>query len=122
MIRSIFLYLDRTFVLKSNSILSLWSVITSILFNVTSHGCIVIFCRDMGLDLFRKHVLNNNRIRKRTIEGILEMIQLERNGDAIDRSLVKNLLRMLSDLQVKLNFYYTKCIKIILNENFFFFN
>ncbi|CAD5118119.1 DgyrCDS6858 [Dimorphilus gyrociliatus] len=87
MIRSIFLYLDRTFVLKSNSILSLW---------------------DMGLDLFRKHVLNNSRIRKRAIDGILEMIQLERNGDAIDRGLVKNLLRMLSDLQMYTEIFETK--------------
>ena len=54
----------------------------------------------MGLDLFRVHIISNTTVQHRTVAGILAMIEKERNGDAVDRSLLKGLLRMLSDLQV----------------------
>lgn len=79
MIRSIFLYLDRTYVLQNPSIHSIW---------------------DMGLDLFRSHIALNNLIQKRVVEGLLMLIEKERTGDAVDRTLLKSLLRMLSDLQI----------------------
>lgn len=61
-----------------------------------------IFClhRDMGLDLFRNHIALNNIVQKRTVEGLLMLIEKERNGDTVDRTLLKSLLRMLSDLQI----------------------
>lgn len=61
------------------------------------------FCnihRDMGLDLFRSHIASNSVVQKRTVEGLLMLIEKERNGDAVDRTLLKSLLRMLSDLQI----------------------
>lgn len=79
MIRSIFLYLDRTYVLQNPTVHSIW---------------------DMGLDLFRSHIAMNNTVQKRTVEGLLFLIEKERNGDAVDRTLLKSLLRMLSDLQI----------------------
>ncbi|CAH1639944.1 unnamed protein product [Spodoptera littoralis] len=79
MIRSIFLYLDRTYVLQNPSIHSIW---------------------DMGLDLFRHHIAMNTLVQTRTVDGLLTLIERERGGDAVDISLLKSLLRMLSDLQI----------------------
>uniref|UniRef100_A0AAZ3QAS9 Cullin family profile domain-containing protein n=1 Tax=Oncorhynchus tshawytscha TaxID=74940 RepID=A0AAZ3QAS9_ONCTS len=39
-------------------------------------------------------------VQKRTVDGILEQIERERNGETVDRSLLRSLLGMLSDLQV----------------------
>jgi len=79
MCRSIFLFLDRTYVLGTPGVLSIW---------------------DLGLDTFRKHVLTHTLVQIRTVDGILMLIEQERHGDMIDRSLVKSLLRMLVDLQI----------------------
>ncbi|XP_028036248.1 cullin-4B [Bombyx mandarina] len=79
MIRSIFLYLDRTYVLQNPSIHSIW---------------------DMGLDLFRHHIAMNTLVQTRTVDGLLLLIERERGGDSVDISLLKSLLRMLSDLQI----------------------
>lgn len=79
MIRSIFLYLDRTYVLQNPTVHSIW---------------------DMGLDLFRNHITVNATVQKRTVEGLLMLIEKERNGDTVDRTLLKSLLRMMSDLQI----------------------
>lgn len=57
-------------------------------------------CRDTGLELFRTHIVSDSAVKKRTVDGILEQIELERNGETIDRSLLRSLLGMLSDLQV----------------------
>lgn len=59
-----------------------------------------ICCRDTGLELFRTHIVSDSGVQKRTVDGILEQIELERNGETIDRSLLRSLLGMLSDLQV----------------------
>ncbi|KAM9826637.1 cullin-4A isoform 2-T2 [Syngnathus typhle] len=79
MIRSIFLFLDRTYVLQSSLLPSIW---------------------DTGLELFRVHIVSDSVVQKRAVEGILEQIKLERNGETADRSLLRSLLGMLSDLQV----------------------
>ncbi|CAL8119031.1 unnamed protein product [Orchesella dallaii] len=79
MIRSIFLYLDRRYVLQTPSIPSIW---------------------DMGLELFRKHVIGQQLAQTRTVDGLLMLIESERQGDVVDRLLLKSLLRMLSDLQI----------------------
>ncbi|XP_014681402.1 PREDICTED: cullin-4A-like [Priapulus caudatus] len=79
MIRSIFLFLDRTYVLQNSSMPSIW---------------------DMGLELFRVHIISNRSVQNRTVVGLLLLIESERNGEAVDRSLLKSLLRMLSDLQI----------------------
>ncbi|GAA6219626.1 cullin-4A [Lates japonicus] len=79
MIRSIFLFLDRTYVLQNSLLPSIW---------------------DTGLELFRTHIVSDSAVQKRTVDGILEQIELERNGETVDRSLLRSLLGMLSDLQV----------------------
>lgn len=58
------------------------------------------FYRDMGLELFRNHIISDKLVQTKTIDGILLLIEQERNGEAVDRSLLRSLLSMLSDLQV----------------------
>ena len=53
----------------------------------------------MGLELFRNHVISDKQVQSKTIDGILLLIERERNGEAVDRSLLRSLLSMLSDLQ-----------------------
>ncbi|CAI9736139.1 cullin-4A-like isoform X1 [Octopus vulgaris] len=79
MIRSIFLFLDRTYVLQNSAVLSIW---------------------DMGLDLFRTHIISHQVVQAKTVSGLLQLIERERAGEAVDRQLLKSLLRMLSDLQI----------------------
>lgn len=79
MIRSIFLYLDRTYVLQNPNISSIW---------------------DMGLELFSKYILLNTLVQTRVVEGLLMLIEKERQGDKVERTLLKSLLRMLTDLQI----------------------
>ncbi|XP_041341340.1 cullin-4B isoform X1 [Pyrgilauda ruficollis] len=79
MIRSIFLFLDRTYVLQNSMLPSIW---------------------DMGLELFRTHIISDQKVQNKTIDGILLLIERERSGEAIDRSLLRSLLSMLSDLQI----------------------
>lgn len=61
MVRSIFLYLDRTYILQ-NHISSIW---------------------DMGLELFGKYILLNTLVQTRVVEGLLMLIEKERQGDQV---------------------------------------
>uniref|UniRef100_A0AAY4DJZ2 Cullin family profile domain-containing protein n=1 Tax=Denticeps clupeoides TaxID=299321 RepID=A0AAY4DJZ2_9TELE len=79
MIRSIFLFLDRTYVLQNSMLPSIW---------------------DMGLELFRFYIISDQKVQSKTISGILLLIEKERNGETVDRSLLRSLLSMLSDLQI----------------------
>ncbi|XP_055745372.1 cullin-4B [Salvelinus fontinalis] len=79
MIRSIFLFLDRTYVLQNSMLPSIW---------------------DMGLELFRFYIISDLKVQSKTIYGILLLIERERSGETIDRSLLRSLLSMLSDLQI----------------------
>lgn len=105
MIRSIFLFLDRTYVLQNSMLPSIWWVM---MFSAVWHECeadvgaeqAAVACRDMGLELFRFYIISDLKVQSKTIDGILLLIERERNGEAIDRSLLRSLLSMLSDLQV----------------------
>lgn len=59
----------------------------------------------MGLELFRFYIISDLKVQSKTIDGILLLIERERNGEAIDRSLLRSLLSMLSDLQVLTHYY-----------------
>lgn len=54
----------------------------------------------MGLELFKSYIICDQNVQSRTIDGILLLIEKERNGEMIDRCLIQRLLSMLSDLQV----------------------
>lgn len=72
------------------------------------------YFRDMGLHLFRVYIVLNNLVQTRTVEGLLMLIEKERQGDTVDRTLLKSLLRMLSDLQIYQDAFETK-YKSLLN-------
>ncbi|XP_041273996.1 cullin-4A isoform X1 [Onychostruthus taczanowskii] len=128
MIRSIFLFLDRTYVLQN-------SVLPSICLRRCMYQHMRVSCSpfpgtftvkggergrsvnrgfrfkayvqlllsepgDMGLELFRNHIISDKQVQTKTIDGILLLIERERSGEAVDRSLLRSLLSMLSDLQV----------------------
>jgi cullin 4 len=79
MIRSIFLYLDRTFVLQSSGVVTLW---------------------EMGLMIFRRIILDVPEILTKVAEGILRKIERERRGELVDRGLLKSLVRMFTEMQI----------------------
>uniref|UniRef100_A0A3Q3H3N4 Cullin-4B n=1 Tax=Labrus bergylta TaxID=56723 RepID=A0A3Q3H3N4_9LABR len=56
MIRSIFLFLDRTYVLQNSMLPSIW---------------------DMGLELFRFYIISDLKVQSKTIDGILLLIERE---------------------------------------------
>nr|CAG4648506.1 EOG090X01NX [Polyphemus pediculus] len=81
-IRSIFLCLDRKIIqnmVQNSGVMTLW---------------------DMGLDTFKVNIISNSKVQSRTVDGLLFVIEKERMGDTVDRSLLKSLLRMLSDLGI----------------------
>ncbi|KQK12851.1 cullin-4 [Brachypodium distachyon] len=53
---------------------------------------------DMGLQLFRKHVSLSPEIEHKTVTGLLRLIESERLGEAIDKTLLSHLLKMFTDL------------------------
>ncbi|KAF3777264.1 Cullin-4 [Nymphaea thermarum] len=79
MIRSIALYLDRTYVRQTANVRSLW---------------------DMGLQLFRKHLSLCREVEHKTVTGLLRLIEKERLGEAIDRALLNHLLKMFTALGI----------------------
>lgn len=79
MIKSIFLFLDRKYVLPESSVVSIW---------------------DLGIAKFRHYFSCNKIIHQRTIEELLDLIEQERKGGSINRTLVKDLLTMLSNLSL----------------------
>ncbi|KAF9150333.1 Cullin-4 [Linnemannia schmuckeri] len=86
MIRSIFLYLDRTFVLQTLGVSSIW---------------------EMGLDLWRTLVMSQPEIRSKVIGGILSLIDMDRTGDAVSQPLILSMLRMLSDIHLYTSLFET---------------
>uniref|UniRef100_A0A667ZK16 Cullin-4B n=1 Tax=Myripristis murdjan TaxID=586833 RepID=A0A667ZK16_9TELE len=67
---------------------------------LSQEGGVITLKWDMGLELFRFYIISDLKVQSKTIDGILLLIERERNGEAIDRSLLRSLLSMLSDLQI----------------------
>ena len=65
-LRSIFLYLDRTYVMQTVAKRSLW---------------------EMGLQIFRSHLHARAEVTRKTVHGLLSLIESERNGDQVARPL-----------------------------------
>eukprot|EP00126_Sphaerothecum_destruens_P001222 Sdes_comp13559_c0_seq2m3236 len=88
LIRSIFLHLDRTYILQTNGVLSIW---------------------DMAVELYRDIIIGLSEIEARVSQAILELIASERSGCLIDRRLLKNVIRMLISL---------RCYESVFEEKF----
>ncbi|TMW55581.1 hypothetical protein Poli38472_010463 [Pythium oligandrum] len=84
MVRDILMYMDRTYVQQKRK-----------------HRIY-----DSGLYIFRDVIARNPNIRERLRHLLLRSIDQERQGELIDRSLLKNILRMLVDLGVQSNTVY----------------
>jgi cullin 3 len=78
MIRDVLMYMDKTYVKTANKMP----------------------VYDMGLILFQKHVVQNNAVKQRLGPVLLDNIQCERKGEAIDRVLIKHALSMLVEVAV----------------------
>uniref|UniRef100_A0A915N3Z1 Cullin N-terminal domain-containing protein n=1 Tax=Meloidogyne javanica TaxID=6303 RepID=A0A915N3Z1_MELJA len=80
LIRSVFLYLDRTYRMQqSTSGVSIW---------------------DTGHEAFRQRVIEHSGNCSRAVNGILQLIERDRRGIQVDRHLLKSLLRMFMNLQI----------------------
>ncbi|GFS43136.1 cullin4 [Actinidia rufa] len=78
-IRGIALYLDRTYAKQTPNVRSIW---------------------DMGLQLFRKHLSLAAEVEHKTVFGLLRMIESERLGEAVNRTLLNHLLKMFTALGI----------------------
>ncbi|KAF9684160.1 hypothetical protein SADUNF_Sadunf04G0088800 [Salix dunnii] len=90
MIRSIALYLDRTYVKQTPSARSLW---------------------DMGLQLFRKHLSLSPEVEHKTVTGLLRMIERERLGETVNRKPLGHLLKMFTALGIYAESFETPFLK-----------
>ncbi|KAI6205209.1 CULLIN-2 domain-containing protein [Aphelenchoides besseyi] len=79
MIQNVFMYLNRTFVLQNPTVLSLWEI---------------------GLNTFRAVVVDEPKIRKHLFDFLLRIIETERNGQQVDRQLLKSMVGMLVSLKI----------------------
>ena len=80
---------------------------------------------DMGLEIFQGEVARHKQVKDRLQRLLLERILNERNGEVIERDLVKSTLSMLVDLGVHTLDVYTQarhrlysCTPINVNTNF----
>ncbi|MQL78960.1 hypothetical protein Taro_011404 [Colocasia esculenta] len=76
MIRDILMYMDRTYVPTNNK--------TPV--------------HELGLSLWREHIIHSENIRARLLNTLLEQMYKERTGEVINRGLMRNITKMLSDL------------------------
>lgn len=79
LLRSIFVYLDRKYALKTAGVELLW---------------------DMGLKLFLSNVLADRHVGEKLTSGALALVEQERRGQEIDRALLRTVVRMLRDVGV----------------------
>ncbi|CAL9127907.1 cullin-3B-like [Musa acuminata AAA Group] len=76
MIRDILMYMDRTFV-------------------PGNHKTPV---HELGLNLWRDNIIRSGKIQTRLLDTLLDLIHRERTGEVINRSLMRNITKMLMDL------------------------
>lgn len=76
MIRDILMYMDRTFI-------------------PSNHKTPV---HELGLNLWRDVVIHSNKTQTRLLDTLLELVLRERNGEVINRGLMRNIIKMLMDL------------------------
>uniref|UniRef100_A0A7S2RUN5 Cullin-4 n=1 Tax=Mucochytrium quahogii TaxID=96639 RepID=A0A7S2RUN5_9STRA len=78
-IRSIFLYLDRSYIISDLNLRSLWEI---------------------GLGMFRKYLEKEPQVEEKVISGFLDLIARERNGEDVNYSICTCIVRMLVALQL----------------------
>ncbi|KAJ1399717.1 Winged helix-like DNA-binding domain superfamily [Sesbania bispinosa] len=76
MIRDILMYMDRTFI-------------------PSNHKTPV---HELGLNLWKDVVIRSSKTQTRLLDTLLELVLRERNGEVINRGLMRNIIKMLMDL------------------------
>lgn len=76
MIRDILMYMDRSYV----------------------PSCHKTPVHELGLNLWRDHIIHSSKIQARLLDTLLDLIQRERTGDVINRGLMRSITKMLMDL------------------------
>uniref|UniRef100_A0A0C9RUF0 TSA: Wollemia nobilis Ref_Wollemi_Transcript_12563_1633 transcribed RNA sequence n=1 Tax=Wollemia nobilis TaxID=56998 RepID=A0A0C9RUF0_9CONI len=76
MIRDILMYMDRTYVTNYNK--------TPV--------------HELGLNLWRDHIIRAAKIKDRLLGTLLELVRSERTGEVINRGLMRNIIKMLTEL------------------------
>jgi len=84
MIRDILMYMDRVY--------------------VSQQGVATVY--DLGLGLFRENIARHPKIKDRLLTTNLTLIYKERNGEVIDRGLLKSITQMLIDLGINARTVY----------------
>lgn len=79
LIRNIFLFMDRQLLLINSQCMQIW---------------------DLALKLFRENVITQEHVQSRIVQQLLEAIHRERCGEAIDRQLLRTVIRMFIDLKL----------------------
>ena len=95
-IRAIFIYLDRSYVVTESSTKSIWA---------------------MGLQFFREALLGSKDALKKTVDSFLNIIRREREGQVIDRAVLRDISKMFSELQMYMKELEEPLIRE--SENFF---
>ncbi|KAJ3205102.1 Cullin-4 [Entophlyctis luteolus] len=106
MIRSVFLYLDRTHVIQTPNCKSIW---------------------EMGLDLFRSRLVTDGGIdetqsdsfvlKNRIVDAVLNTIEQERLGQQIQTTVMKSIMQMFLDLGVYMQLFEPKFLSA--SESFY---
>lgn len=92
MIRSIFFYLDRSYLLSVPNLQTIW---------------------ETGLSLFRTHIASDDRIGSRFLRGIFGLFEKNRQSQgAVEISLLRPCIRMLSNLNIYTSDFEPKFISI----------
>jgi cullin-4 len=94
LIRQIFLYMDRTYVMAAPPP----QTAAATTFSAATAPPAARSVYDMGLQLFRSHLGAHPDVERKLIDGLLGAVDAERGGEATDRALLARLLRMLSAL------------------------
>ncbi|KAI8145398.1 Cullin-domain-containing protein [Fennellomyces sp. T-0311] len=79
LIRNVFMELDRRYLIRA-----------------TEYSSII----DLGKQLFREHVIESAKVRSTAISKLLALITEDRNGNTIDKTLVRSLVTMLVELNM----------------------
>lgn len=79
MVKCVFLYLDRTYVLQTPNLLSIWS---------------------MGLRVVREHLAGSTDMAGKVVRLIVDQISADRDGKLIDHSMLAGLVNMLGELDL----------------------
>jgi len=99
MVRDILMYMDRTYVVQSKS----------------DRKRLPVY--DLGLQLFRSAVVHHERVKERLSRIVLGLIRRERDGEVIERELIRSALSMLVEVGVHSKSVYISDFEVpFLNE------